>query len=141
MPSRHAFKRPEGAKDLKITVSGKVGKCHSKRLGPKMWIHEQSQFPPVPFLLTSNNNLKYIYGGKVNIEQTKAAREIFEFFGDEDGDYSILSQNMIGIVQKRNKEFYLTLFAESDYDIDKIKQENFFFAEWEEDACIINNWD
>jgi hypothetical protein len=124
------------SKNFKITVMGGVHHCHTQRSGIKWSIDKQDNFPNVPFLLTNNNNLKHIYDGEVSITQTEFIEDVFEH--NKGYDFTLISENMIGVIKKINNNFYLELFAEIDFDSDTILNEKFVFVEWEDESCIIN---
>ena len=125
------------SKEFHLAITGELSTCHKQRIGTQWSIYGCKNFPSSPFLLTNNNNIRHVYNGEVNIEQTEAAREIFEFYA-EDKDFTIISENMIGVIQQKNNKYYLDLFAESDFDNDEMKDEKFFFAQDGDEACIIN---
>jgi hypothetical protein len=103
---------------------GKFSLGHFQKMG-MMWVMEDgSNFPELPFLMTSNAKLKHICYGNLDLEMSDKAKW---GFGSETGDFLVVSDRCLAII---NNDDVLTIdvFSESEIDMSQLTKERFVFA-------------
>jgi len=102
-----------------------IGLAHISRKGT-LWTLKTDYLPITPFLMTSNTLIKHKYSGKISLNPSEEAKQIFNNF--QSNIYPIVSTDFIGIIVYTNSSWWLEAFSELDKEI-LTKEQNIILSE------------
>lgn len=114
----------------KVVLDTMLSTMHIARKG-LVWILNSNTVPSTPFLLSSNLGLVGPVNKSINLNPTEDAMEIFS--KDGSGQYPVVSEGLIGLLDHQESGDFLIAFASRKEDLNQ-SHWRLIFSEWESEV-------